>query len=200
MWVGLKKLCVHVAMLHPGHTSNMSFQQPPLIQRPTPTPSPLAHHTHIQLTHTRTHVHAHNPDTYPVITHRLLPSLCSRGLMGNLLKVLACAELEHGPIVFLDFERETIRFLFFWVIPFSSLPLLCFPHSIDLSWALCHLYVLIYPFPRPQLLSSSPSSLSFDFCSRDWHLKVIWLLSEGSYSHKPHLIRCRQMHNGMVTL
>ncbi|KAJ4928489.1 hypothetical protein JOQ06_016281 [Pogonophryne albipinna] len=28
-----------------------------------------------------------------------------RGLMGNLLKVLACAELEHGPIVFLDFEH-----------------------------------------------------------------------------------------------
>ncbi|CAK6960987.1 hypothetical protein JOB18_049551 [Scomber scombrus] len=27
------------------------------------------------------------------------------GLMGNLLKVLACAELEHGPIVFLDFEH-----------------------------------------------------------------------------------------------
>uniref|UniRef100_A0A8C2WM09 Family with sequence similarity 49 member A, like n=1 Tax=Cyclopterus lumpus TaxID=8103 RepID=A0A8C2WM09_CYCLU len=25
--------------------------------------------------------------------------------MGNLLKVLACAELEHGPIVFLDFEH-----------------------------------------------------------------------------------------------
>ncbi|KAK1880453.1 Protein FAM49A [Dissostichus eleginoides] len=29
----------------------------------------------------------------------------SKGLMGNLLKVLACAELEHGPIVFLDFEH-----------------------------------------------------------------------------------------------
>ncbi|KAG7501428.1 hypothetical protein JOB18_049551 [Solea senegalensis] len=29
----------------------------------------------------------------------------ARGLMGNLLKVLACAELEHGPIVFLDFEH-----------------------------------------------------------------------------------------------
>ncbi|RVE66440.1 hypothetical protein OJAV_G00107430 [Oryzias javanicus] len=28
-----------------------------------------------------------------------------RGHMGNLLKVLACAELEHGPIVFLDFEH-----------------------------------------------------------------------------------------------
>ncbi|TWW65380.1 Protein FAM49A [Takifugu flavidus] len=29
----------------------------------------------------------------------------SKGLMGNLLKVLACTELEHGPIVFLDFEH-----------------------------------------------------------------------------------------------
>lgn len=83
--------------------------------------------------------------------------------MGNLLKVLACAELEHGPIVFLDFERETIRFLFFWVIPFSLLPLLCFPHSIDLSWPLCHLYVLIYPFLPPQLYSSSPSLFLFWF-------------------------------------
>ncbi|TRY66651.1 hypothetical protein DNTS_007989 [Danionella cerebrum] len=27
------------------------------------------------------------------------------GIMGNLLKLLACAELEHGPIVFLDFEH-----------------------------------------------------------------------------------------------
>uniref|UniRef100_A0AAV2K7N7 CYRIA/CYRIB Rac1 binding domain-containing protein n=1 Tax=Knipowitschia caucasica TaxID=637954 RepID=A0AAV2K7N7_KNICA len=27
------------------------------------------------------------------------------GLMGNLLKVLTCTELEHGPIVFLDFEH-----------------------------------------------------------------------------------------------
>lgn len=40
--------------------------------------------------------------------------------MGNLLKVLACAELEHGPIVFLDFERETIRFLFFLSYLFLS--------------------------------------------------------------------------------
>ncbi|KAI5091790.1 hypothetical protein C0J45_18996 [Silurus meridionalis] len=32
-------------------------------------------------------------------------SLAGRGLMGNLLKVLACAELEHGQIVFLDFEH-----------------------------------------------------------------------------------------------
>ncbi|KAG9355641.1 hypothetical protein JZ751_000479 [Albula glossodonta] len=29
----------------------------------------------------------------------------SQGLMGNLLKVLSCAELEHGQIVFLDFEH-----------------------------------------------------------------------------------------------
>nr|XP_029510004.1 protein FAM49A-like isoform X1 [Oncorhynchus nerka] len=25
--------------------------------------------------------------------------------MGNLLKVLACSDLEHGPIIFLDFEH-----------------------------------------------------------------------------------------------
>lgn len=161
------------------------FTQEKLI--PTTPSHPVPHpdtftshtpHTHIKNshTHTRTNTRATPPDTHPLITHRLLPSLCSRGLMGNLLKVLACAELEHGPIVFLDFERETIRFLFFWVIPFSLLPLLCFPHSIDLSWPLCHLYVLIYPFLPPQLYSSSPSSFSFGFRSRDWHLKVIWLL------------------------
>lgn len=165
--------CFTQEKLSPCHSNN-----PPLIQSPTLTPSPLTHHTHTHRnshTHTRTNTRT-TPDTHPLITHRLLPSLCSRGLMGNLLKVLACAELEHGPIVFLDFERETIRFLFFWVIPFSLLPLLCFPHSIDLSWPSCHLYVLIYPFLPPQLFSSSPSSLSFDFRSRDWHLKVIWLL------------------------
>lgn len=39
--------------------------------------------------------------------------------MGNLLKVLACTELEHGPIVFLDFERETIRFFSFFTFVFS---------------------------------------------------------------------------------
>ncbi|KAJ7991856.1 hypothetical protein DPEC_G00288200 [Dallia pectoralis] len=32
-------------------------------------------------------------------------SALSRRLMGNLLKVLACADLEHGPIIFLDFEH-----------------------------------------------------------------------------------------------
>lgn len=45
--------------------------------------------------------------------------------MGNLLKVLACAELEHGPIVFLDFERETIRCFFFFPIYFSVTSFLC---------------------------------------------------------------------------
>lgn len=189
--------CFTQDILPPCHPNNPLSPSPP----PPPRRLHLSHATRTYNSHTHnTHVQAHNPDTHPLITHRLLPSLCSRGLMGNLLKVLACAELEHGPIVFLDFERETIRFLFFWVIPFSSLPLLCFPHSIELSWPLCHLYVLIYPFLPPQLFSSSPSSLSFDFCSRDWHLKVIWLLYKGSYSHAPHLIRHRQMHNGVVPL
>lgn len=44
--------------------------------------------------------------------------------MGNLLKVLACTELEHGPIVFLDFERETIRFFFFFFYLVSATPFL----------------------------------------------------------------------------
>lgn len=48
-------------------------------------------------------------------------SLCSRGVMGNLLKVLACAENEHGPIIYLDFEREIPSFLFL---------LLYFTHSV----------------------------------------------------------------------
>lgn len=120
--------------------------------------------------------------------------------MGNLLKVLACAELEHGPIVFLDFERETIRFLFFWVIPFSLLPLLCFPHSIDLSWPLCHLYVLIYPFLPPQLYIPPRPPLSLLVSAPGTGIwKSFGFFSEGSYSHAPHLIRRRQMHNGTVT-
>lgn len=107
---------VRVAMLHPGRTPTIPFQQPLShpISHPN-RPSSSLHHTrtHPKLTHTLIHPRAHNLDTHPLITHRLLPSLCSRGLMGNLLKVLACAELEHGPIVFLDFERETISFFFF---------------------------------------------------------------------------------------
>ncbi len=178
----------------------MSSQQLPLSSSPQSRHLHLSHTTHTQLTHTYTHKHAHNPDTHPLITHRLLPSLCSRGLMGNLLKVLACAELEHGPIVFLDFERETIRFLFFWVIPFSLLPLLCFLHTIDLSWPLCHLYIFIYLSLPPQLFSSSPTSLSLISAPGTGIWKSFGIFSKGSYSHTPHLIRCRQMHNGMVTL
>lgn len=112
----------------------------PLIQ--CPTPDTFTSHTPHTHTHTNTRT---TPTPIPLITHKLLPSLCSRGLMGNLLKVLACAELEHGPIVFLDFERETIRFLFFWVIPFSLLPLLCFPHSSNLSSPLFHRFCPYLP-------------------------------------------------------
>ena len=159
-----------------GHSSPRTyfhaFPATPSHPATTMTPSPPPHtHTLSSHTHTHTPTCAQPPDTCPLITHRLLPSLCSRGLMGNLLKVLACAELEHGPIVFLDFERETIRFLFFWVIPFSMLllPFLFLPsHSINLSRPLCHHYMLFYAFP----FSSSPSSLCCDSCSRDWHLKV----------------------------
>lgn len=74
--VGLKRLCVHVAMLHPGETSTMPFQQPPLIRSPTLTPSPLTHHTHTLKTHThiraRTraqpprHPSPHHPQTSPL--------------------------------------------------------------------------------------------------------------------------------------
>lgn len=100
----------------PCLTPTMPFQRP--LSHPVSHPNCLLSHTpntHLKLTCTHTFIHpcAHNPDTHPLITHRLVPSLCSRGLMGNLLKVLACAELEHGPIVFLDFERETISFFFF---------------------------------------------------------------------------------------
>ncbi|XP_028819680.1 protein FAM49A isoform X1 [Denticeps clupeoides] len=71
---------------------------------PIPCPSPCTpistHNQHMGI-HTHTPPHTH---TFP-ITHTLFPSLCSRGIMGNLLKVLTCTELEHGPIVFLDFEH-----------------------------------------------------------------------------------------------
>lgn len=74
--------------------------------------------------------------------------------MGNLLKVLACTELEHGPIVFLDFERETIRFFFFiyFQLPlFSLLHLLCPPHPPSIPSVLAnhfpsfHLYLSLSP-------------------------------------------------------
>lgn len=127
--------------------------------------------------------------------------------MGNLLKVLACAELEHGPIVFLDFERETIRFLFFWVIPFSLLPLLCFPHSIDLSWPLCHLYVLIYPFLPPQLYSSSPSLFLFWFPLQGLAFESHLASFLKGLIHTRHILlgadRCtmaRWRHNKMTTI
>lgn len=196
--------CFTQEKLPPCHSNN------PLSSGPPPWHLHLSHttHTHKKLTHTYAHEHAHNPpDTHPLITHRLLPSLCSRGLMGNLLKVLACAELEHGPIVFLDFERETIRFLFFWVIPFSLLPLLCFPHSIDLSWPLCHLYVLIYPFLPPQLYSSSPSLFLFWFPLQGLAFESHLASFLKGLIHTRHILlgadRCtmaRWRHNKMTTI
>lgn len=89
---------------------NPSFTWAVRPSQPHPAPP---RHLLISPTGAHRQTQAHNPDTCPLITHKLLPSLCSRGLMGNLLKVLACTELEHGPIVFLDFEREIIRFFFF---------------------------------------------------------------------------------------
>lgn len=161
-----------------------------------PRPAPPRHDTsssHRPDAHQQTQ--AHRPDTRPLITHELLPSLCSRGLMGNLLKVLACTELEHGPIVFLDFERETIRCFFFFQfifqLPlFSALPMLCFhPHSISLSYPLCHLYIFIYP--------SLPSALLLLLI---WAPGTgIWLRSKGTYSQTSHLGRCRQLRNVMAT-
>lgn len=84
---------------------------------------------------------AHTPHRSPgpSITYTHVPSFCSRGLMGNLLKVLTCAELEHGPIVFLDFERELISFLFFEFCFFIFLALLipiCFHHSFHFLFSL----------------------------------------------------------------
>lgn len=57
--------------------------------------------------------------------------------MGNLLKVLSCAELEHGQIVFLDFERETIGFLFFSFFIFKLSPLMSLPPGSRLSCFVC---------------------------------------------------------------
>lgn len=80
-----------------------------------------------------------------------------------------------------------------------SLRCLCFVFLIP-SILADHCVILTSLFLPPHLFSSPPSSLSFGFCSRDWHLKFIWLLFKESHSHAPHLIRSRQMHNGMVTL
>lgn len=100
----LPGLCQHV-LIHSIHT-------------PRPVHAP-------DVTHICIHKHTHHTDLHePSITHTRLPSFCSRGLMGNLLKVLTCAELEHGPIVFLDFERELISFLFFEFCFFIFLALL----------------------------------------------------------------------------
>ena len=78
--------------------------------------------------------------------------------MGNVLKVLACAELEHGPIVFLDFERETIQLL-----------ILIFSHSLSspfrLRFALPLFSFFPFPlaFPRHRFLSSSSRHPSLMF-------------------------------------
>lgn len=159
--MGLKKLCVCVAMFHLGHTSITTSSSPP---PHSPTRllliSPTGAHRQTQ---------AHNPNACPLITHKLLPSLCSRGLMGNLLKVLACTELEHGPIVFLDFERETIRFFFFYLVsvtPFLFVAFALFPPSIPSvsanHFSSFHLYLPLSPL--------GSSALPFDLGSRDWHL------------------------------
>lgn len=141
------------------------FTQDILPSQPHPAPSPRpprhdASSSHRPDAHEQTQ--AHRPDTRPLITHKLLPSLCSRGLMGNLLKVLACAELEHGPIVFLDFERETIRCFFsfppklFFSYPFS-LRCLCFVFTPIPSVLATHCAIFMSLFTplSPRLFSSS---------------------------------------------
>lgn len=126
---------------HPGISRHCPPQN--LYKRPDPS-SPASIHIH-------TNTHTPTPDTHPPLlpmTHTLLPSLCSRGIMGNLLKLLACTELEHGPIVFLDFERETISFLCF-EFALLSLLLTVPPHSLSSPFSL--------PFPcNPSVCESMP--------------------------------------------
>lgn len=115
----------------------MSGATPKVHPKPyTPDPS-SPDSTHI---HTNTHPTPETRLPHLPMTHMLLPSLCSRGIMGNLLKLLACTELEHGPIVFLDFERETISFLCF-EFAFLSLFITVPPHSLSPTFSLlflCH--------------------------------------------------------------
>ena len=171
----------------------------PLSSSPPPRHLHLSHTTHTTHTHTYTHAQPrhpspHHPQTSPLSlfqgAHGKPPE--SAGLRRTWAWPNSFPWLwtwDHPLLIFLSYPFLFVAFCF------------SFPHSTDVSWPLCHLYVLIYPFLPPRLSSSSssPSSLSFDFCSGDWHLKGIWLLSKGSYSHAPHLIRRRQMHNGMVT-
>lgn len=146
----------------------LTWAELPSQPHPAPPP-PRPHATPPHLTQANTGA---QPQRLPPHHHQRLPSLCSRGLMGNLLKVLACTELEHGPIVFLDFERETIRFFFFCflsVAPFLFVAFAVFSpphHSISLSQSFSILSPFFFLTPPP--LGSS--SLPFDLGSRDWHL------------------------------
>lgn len=139
------------------------------------------------------------PPPLPPITHKLLPSLCSRGLMGNLLKVLACTELEHGPIVFLDFERETIRFFFLISFPLPRFSLCC----------ICFVFTSPPPPIPPVLANHFPSSPPlFTPLSPSALLLLpligapgtgIWLRSKGTYSHASHLVSGGQTHADVTT-
>lgn len=194
-------LCVHVAMLHPGHTSIMPLRQPPHVQalalrlhlsHATHTHT-LPAHSHI---HTRTSAQPRHPSTHHPQTS---PLSLFQGAHGKPPESAGLRRTWAWPNSFpwlWTWDHPLLIFLFI-----LSLCCLCFyfPHSIDLSWPLHHLCVYLF-FSPPQLFSSSPSSLSFDYCCRDWHLKAIRLLSKDSYSHAPHLIRRRQMHNSMMTL
>lgn len=147
------------------------------------------------VTHICIHTHTSNRSPWPSITHTRLPSFCSRGLMGNLLKVLTCAELEHGPIVFLDFERELISFLFFEFCFFVFLALLipiCVHyifHFLFLSVPLsvhtllafksfnvqCPPTVTVFVFP---LISRSSMMHKFYVISQECHAYIKWYAIE----------------------
>lgn len=115
-----------------------------------PGPHPRLHaHSHKHTPNTR-----HTSVTSPM-THMLLPSLCSRGIMGNLLKPLACNELEHGSIIFLDFERETISFLCF-EFAFLSLLITVPHHSLSSTFSLPFLH-------HPSVCASMPGIQGFFF-------------------------------------
>lgn len=200
--VGLKELCVCAAMFHLGHPPITTSSSSP------PTPNGPTRHLLVPPSDAHRQTQAHNPHHLcpsphplsPPITHKLLPSLCSRGLMGNLLKVLACTELEHGPIVFLDFERETIRFFFLISFPlppfFSLLHLLCFhlPPPPPIPPVLAN----HFPSSPPLFTPLSPSALLL--------LPLIgapgtgiWLRSKGTYSHASHLVSGGQTHADVTT-
>lgn len=158
--------------------STTPSQQLPSIRSPRPTTFIPHTHTHTHRTHTWTcaqprHPSPHHPQTSPLSLFQ--------GAHGKPPESAGLRRTWAWPNSFPWLWTWDHPLLIFFELSLS-LCCLCFlfPHSSVLADH-CVIFTSLFTlFPTPQLSSSSPFSLSLDFCSRDWHLKVIWLPSKGS--------------------